>query len=128
MMGHQRYVCVDLDGTIAHYKGWVDEAHFGEPITGVQAALEKLRSAGWKIIIFTTRGNRELIRAYLEKHAIPFDYINENPEQPLGASDGKPIADAYVDDRGIQFNGDWAATAEEVLNFIPWEFRTKSNK
>ena len=74
------------------------------------------------------RGNRELIRAYLEKHTIPFDHINENPEQPLGASDGKPIADAYVDDRGIQFNGDWAATAEEVLNFIPWEFRTESNK
>jgi len=122
-MSHQKYVCVDLDGTIAHYKGWVSETHFGEPITGVHEALEKIRSGGWKIIIHTTRGNRTLIREYLEKHTIPFDYINENPDQPPGASDGKPIAEAYVDDRGIQFNGDWAVTVEEILKFIPWENR-----
>jgi len=89
-MTHQKYVCVDLDGTIAHYEGWVGETHFGEPTSGVQAALERVRAAGWKIIIHTTRGNRELIRAYLEENAVPFDHINENPDQPPDARGGKP--------------------------------------
>jgi len=127
-MSRTKYVCVDLDGTIAQYKGWLDETHFGEPIPGAKEALERIRVEGWKIIIFTTRGNRELIKAYLEKHAIPFDHINENPNQPPGTSKGKPVATAYVDDRGIQFNGDWARTTEEILNFVPWEFRNKEQK
>ena len=122
-MSHPKYVCVDLDGTIARYDGWVNETHFGEPIEGVQEALEKLQSAGWRIIIHTTRGNRDLIRKYLEKHAVPFDHINENPDQPPGASGGKPIAHVYVDDRDVQFNGDWSATVNEILNFVPWNRR-----
>lgn len=125
-MSNQKYVCVDLDGTIAHYKEWVSEDHFGEPIKGVQDAFAKLHKEGWKIIIFTTRGNHERIKNYLDKHSIPFDHINTNPEQPAGAEDGKPIADAYVDDRGIPFNGNWAATVDEVLKFVPWENRTET--
>ncbi|HLO13449.1 MAG TPA: hypothetical protein VK206_01375 [Anaerolineales bacterium] len=125
-MSDQKYVCVDLDGTIAHYKEWVEETHFGEPVAGVQAAFTKLRAAGWKIIIYTTRGNQELVRDYLETHSIPFDSINRNPDQPANATGGKPIADVYVDDRGIQFNGDWPATVDEVLKFVPWENRTET--
>ena len=53
----KKYMCVDLDGTIAHYKGWKGEDHFGEPISGVQDALRRLRAEGWVIIVFTTRRN-----------------------------------------------------------------------
>ncbi len=122
-MSNPKYVCVDLDGTIAHYKGWEGEKVFGEPIRGVQAALGKVRQAGWKIIIYTTRGNQKLVGDYLKSHAIPFDYINKNPDQPRNAWNGKPYADVYVDDRGIPFDGDWSATAERVLKFVPWEQR-----
>lgn len=125
-MSDQKYVCVDLDGTIAHYQGWVSETDFGEPIEGVQEAFAKLQSAGWKIIIFTTRGNQELVRNYLTSHSIPFDHINLNPDQPENAGSGKPIADVYVDDRGLQFNGDWGVTAEEILKFVPWEYRAET--
>jgi hypothetical protein len=118
-----KYVCIDLDGTIAHYQDWQGDAFFGEPVHGVQEALANLQKAGWKIIVFTTRANITLIRQYLEQHNIPFDYINENPEQPENAVGGKLYADAYVDDRGIQFNGDWAATQDAVLRFLPWERR-----
>lgn len=126
-MNH-KYVCVDLDGTIAHYTEWEGETKFGGPVDGVQEALGKLQKVGWKIIVYTTRGNQKLVETYLKKHAIPFDHINRNPEQPKNAFGGKPYAEAYIDDRGIQFNGDWQATAEEVLHFTPWELRTKENQ
>ena len=54
-------VCIDQDGTIAHFDKWKGEENFGEPIEGVQAALERLQSAGWKIIIHTTRANQKLV-------------------------------------------------------------------
>ena len=117
-MNDQKYVCVDLDGTIAHYKEWEGETKFGDPVEGVQEALGKLQSAGWKVIIYTTRGNQKLVEKYLRKHSVPFDYINKNPGQPKNALGGKPYADAYIDDRGIQFNGNWQAAVSEVLHLV----------
>ena len=73
-MSNQKYVCIDLDGTIAHYEEWKGETHFGEPIEGVQEALNQISYAGWKIIIFTTRANRKLVAEYLQSHSIIFDY------------------------------------------------------
>jgi len=127
-MSNPKYVCIDLDGTIAHYKEWQGEEIFGDPVEGVQAGLEKLRENGWKIIIYTTRSNQTLIAGYLNQNSIPFDYINFNPDQPKNAIGGKPYADAYVDDRGIQFNGNWSETVNEVLHFTPWEARTELNQ
>ncbi len=125
-MTYQKYVCIDLDGTIAHYDKWINEETFGEPVEGAQAALGRIRAAGWRIIIFTTRADKGLVARYLADHGIPFDHINENPDQPDNARGGKPFADAYVDDRGVPFNGDWEATADEVLRFVPWEKRQKA--
>jgi len=122
-MGNSKYIGIDLDGTIAHYVEWRGETHFGEPVPGVQDALRELKKDGWKIIIFTTRSNKKLISDYLKKHLIPFDYINENPDQPGNAIGGKIYADAYIDDRSIPFNGDWRATVKEALQFVPWENR-----
>ena len=127
-MSNQKYVCIDLDGTIAHYKAWEGETVFGEPIEGVQSALAQLQKENWKIIIYTTRSNQTLIEGYLKQHSIPFDYINYNPDQPENAIGGKPYAEAYIDDRAIQFNGNWPATVNELLYFAPWEARTGSNQ
>lgn len=118
---HVPTACIDLDGTIASYKeGWQGAEHYGDPLPGVHKALRSLKEKGWRIIIFTTRGNETLTRLYLVKNNIPFDYINVNPDQPPGTSH-KPSADVYIDDRGIRFNGDWEATVKEVLEFTPWE-------
>lgn len=126
-MSNKKYVCIDLDGTIAHYKEWQGEKFFGDPVEGVQDALEQLRKDGWKIIIYTTRSNGALVEGYLKKHSIPFDHVNYNPDQPKNAIGGKPYADVYVDDRGIQFNGNWSVTLNEVRHFAPWEIRTELN-
>ena len=113
-------ICIDLDGTLAGYDGWKGADHFGAPLPGAREALAGLRARGWRIIIFTTRGDREKVGAYLRRHGLMFDYINEHPDQPAGTNPGKPFAHVYVDDRAVTYRGDWAATIDEVLNFQPW--------
>lgn len=116
-------VCIDLDGTLAHYDEWKGESHLGAVIANSSKALKMLKEKNWLIIIFTTRSNKELIKNFLSDNDIPFDYINENPYQPENAFAGKPYADVYIDDRAVQFNGDWESTIKEVLDFQPWEKR-----
>jgi hydroxymethylpyrimidine pyrophosphatase-like HAD family hydrolase len=123
-MAKHKTICVDLDGTLAHYDRWRGVDHFGEPIAGGKAALTDLKQQGWTIIIFTTRSDIDRIRQFLEKYEIPFDYINENPNQPADANGGKLIADVYVDDRAVQFNGDWADALHQIVNFEPWGKRS----
>ena len=101
-------VAVDLDGTLAEYDGWKGEDHFGSVRPGAVEAMQRLKSQGHKIIIFTTRGDKAKVAAWLEKNDIPYDHINENPNQPKSSS-GKVIADVYVDDRAVDARGDWAS-------------------
>jgi hydroxymethylpyrimidine pyrophosphatase-like HAD family hydrolase len=117
----QRIVCIDLDGTIAHYDEWKGETHFGKPIDGVVEALTKLKENNCLLIIYTTRADKTLIKLFLDTNNIPFDFINENPNQPTNAIGGKPFADVYIDDKAIQFMGDWSKTTDEALNFKTWD-------
>jgi hypothetical protein len=114
-------VCVDIDGTLVRYEKWQGDHHFGEILPGAVDAMRQLRKDGWFIIIYTTRGNREAIKAFLESQKIVFDAINENPFQPDNARGGKPIADVYIDDRAITFDGNWATAVEKINSFKPWE-------
>ena len=69
-------ICVDFDAVLHTYKGWKGEEEFDPPIDNAREYMEKLKTDGWRIIIFTTRGNNNLVRYYLNKHEIPFDYIS----------------------------------------------------
>ena len=106
MSVENKYVAVDLDGCIAEYDGWKGEEHIGDPKEGVIEALETIHK-NYKIIIHTCRANRKIIKEYLEKHDIPYDYINENPEQPETAGEDKIFAHHYIDDRAIEFDDNW---------------------
>ncbi len=117
----KKTICIDFDGVIAQYQGWEGEDKFGSPVPGVQSALKVLRKEGFQIIIFTTRGNEDGLQQYLKENDIPYDYINENPEQPKGSNSGKPIADLYVDDRSVCFRGSWKRTLEDIAYFRPWQ-------
>jgi len=110
-----KIVAVDLDGTILEFNEWKGHNHFGKPLKGAKEALQKLKEMGFVIIIWTTRKNREDIAKYLTEHDIPFDYINENPLQPPDC-DIKIYADYYVDDRAIEFRGDWKEVLRKILD------------
>ena len=120
-MGEYKTIAVDFDGVIASYSGWKGVGVFGDPIAGVKDALCKLKSLGYAIVIFTTRGEIGDIQQYLDGHKIPYDHINCNPQNSVHMNPGKPIADVYVDDRAICFQGVWSNTfVDNILNLKPW--------
>jgi hypothetical protein len=116
-MPRLKIVAVDLDGTLLKYDD-IDKP-LGDPIPGIAEELGAVKAMGWTIIIWTVRSNVEEIRTHLNKHGIPFDYINENPWQPPDGSQ-KIAADVYLDDRAIHFNGETSGLAQKICNFKPW--------
>lgn len=110
---HQPTVAVDLDGTLAQ-AGEFDPDTIPPPRRGARQWMEAFKDEGCRIIVFTVRGNEKLVRKWLKQHSIPFDYINENPDQPKDAS-GKVIADLYIDDKGVDASDDWDEFGPEVL-------------
>ncbi len=95
---HPYTVAVDLDGTLAEVTEPFDPKVIGKPRKGVVKEMTSLRDAGARIIIWTVRGDKTTVSKWLKTNNVPFDYINENPDQPEGSS-AKVYADAYIDDR-----------------------------
>lgn len=116
-----RTVCIDIDGTISRYIEWVDAKTFGEVLPHCAETIHHLKADGWFVIIYTTRADKAEIKRFLDANNIPFDAINENPNQPPNAEGGKPYADVYVDDRAIQFDGDWVGAYQKITGFKAWE-------
>lgn len=46
----KKTICVDFDGVIAQYDGFKGNDIFGDPIDGVQSAMEVLKKKGFTII------------------------------------------------------------------------------
>jgi len=127
MADWKNIVAVDLDGTITRYQGFVSDEHIDDPVEleVIRLELEKMRCAGWYIIIWTTRRNEDAVRAYLAKHDIPFDEINNNSAWAFAEGMRKIPATVYIDDRGITFNGMWEGMADKVIAFKTWWEREK---
>jgi hypothetical protein len=123
-----KVLAIDFDGVISNYSTFLGKNKFAEPVVGCSEFLAKLKAAGWKIIIFTTRANTMELYEYLNKYAIPFDHVNYNPENAeQELADGKVLADVYLDDRGISFNGVWDdGLFNSIVNFSPWWKKTKT--
>ena len=64
-----------------------------------------------KIVIYSCRPIRQ-VRAWLRKHGLSV-YIDRVETR-------KPLASEYVDDRAIQFRGDYGSTLNDVLTFKPY--------
>lgn len=110
-----KIVAVDMDGTILHSK---ESEKLGDPIPGVREKLDRLKTLGWVVVIWSVRAESPEIIAHLKKHEIPFDYFNWHPWQPKGTS-VKIRADVYIDDRAITFSGD-AKDYDQVTVHRPW--------
>ena len=113
-------VAVDFDGVIADYDGWDGVTNPGTPRIDVISALRRLRSEGWKIIIYTSRSGVDLIE-YLIKNEIPFDEINANSDYETM---GKPVATVYWDDRAVCYSGHAANDLERIREFKTWSGRS----
>lgn len=84
-------LCVDFDNTITD----------GEKV--LDGCIEKLSelSQRFTIAIFSARltdAERRQMKEMLDRWKVPYDEILER----------KPDAVAYIDDKGIRFDGDWS--------------------
>jgi adenylylsulfate kinase len=116
----RRTIAVDFDGVIAEYDGYKGAGVLGKPRPDVVEALRVLNGEGWKIVIHTTRGQKE-IAAYLEQHGIPCDEVNRNSDYQTQGP--KPVADVYWDDRALCYSGDARKDLDLIRNFRTWSGR-----
>ena len=113
-------LAVDFDGVIADYDGWQGTGVLGQPRKDVLNALNQLRLEGWKIIVYTTRGEDE-IKQYLIENCVPFDEINHNSSYTNGGQ--KPVATVYWDDRACCYSGNAQKDLERIRSFRTWSGR-----
>lgn len=121
-------IAIDFDGVIHGYsKGWSGGDIYDPPVPGTKEALQKLKDAGHKLYIFSTRSNKifhkkdkvdqnKAMKAWMDEHEIPYDKI---------WTFGKPMADLFIDDRALCFKGDWNDTVNQALEFKTWIERRK---
>lgn len=106
----RKTLAIDFDGTICKYQKF--GPIINPPNEGAKEIITQLKEAGWIIIIHTCRvrpdwedveNSIDEIDAWLHKYEIPFDQITAI----------KPIATAYIDDRGIRFT-----TWQDIKNYF----------
>lgn len=106
----KRTVYLDFDGVLNTYKKWLGEEYLYEPKEGVRDFLEQL-SLSYNIIVFTTR-NPDLVKTWLEKYNL-FIFVK-------AITNIKEPAWVYVDDRCINFEGDYEKLLEKISSFRPY--------
>ncbi len=103
-MPRPRTIMVDLDGVLCTEEQFHDRP-LAEPIAGAREALEKLRAAGYIIVIYSARGWGEyrVTKHWLDQHGFTYD----------GIQLGKPVADVWIDDRAVRFTN-WGDTLKQL--------------
>ena len=93
---------IDLDGTICTEEKTYSRS-MAEPLPDAIASVNKLYNEGHTIIIYSARSwpEYEMTYAWLQNHKVKFHQLMM----------GKPIGDAWIDDRAIAFKN-WPETIE----------------
>ena len=103
----KKTICVDFDGVLNEYDGY-EEGNLGEPLSGSQDFIKELRRK-YKVVILTSRQKEQVI-----------DWLNNNGFPSMKVSNRKVPAVAYIDDRAIQFNGNYKKVISRLKNFKPY--------
>ena len=103
----KKTICVDFDGVLNEYDGY-EEEDLGEPLTGSKEFIKELRKK-YKVVILTSRQKEQVI-----------GWLNNNGFPSMKVTNRKVPAVAYIDDRAIQFNGNYKKVISRLKNFKPY--------
>lgn len=103
----KKTICVDFDGVLNEYDGY-EEGDLGEPLTGSKEFIKELRKK-YKVVILTSRQKEQVI-----------DWLNNNGFPSMKVTNRKVPAVAYIDDRAIQFKGNYKKVISRLKNFKPY--------
>ena len=97
-------VCVDLDGVLAQNVGTFSLSEIGDPVDGAVEFTRQLSEFA-DVVVLTSRLSQATtasaeyrkavsrIEDWLNEHGFEFDHVH--------TGQGKPLASAYIDDRGV---------------------------
>jgi len=110
-------IAVDFDGTL-HTGQW---PKIGAPKPYAAEVMNKLKSEGHYLIIWTCRAGDELIEAinWLHEKGISFDRVNDNHPDGIrkyGNNSRKVYADVYIDDGQIGGLPTWNEIYQTIKN------------
>lgn len=120
-------ICIDFDGVIHSYeRGWQDGEIYGEVIFGFRRWAEQAQKH-FKLVIYSSRSATDEGRLAMGKWLA--DKMREWDGDPieLHMSAEKPAAWVTIDDRAIQFKGDWFALdllPSTLRAFKPWNAKS----
>lgn len=104
-MQRKKTAVVDFDNTISGYDKWRGDDVFGPIVPYAKEALDELREWGWRVVVFTTRGNTPVVRKWLDANGLHWCELNSTKHNPPGTSH-KPIGKVYFDDRDAHCVGE----------------------
>ncbi|MCB1615363.1 MAG: hypothetical protein KDI30_05050 [Pseudomonadales bacterium] len=70
------WIGVDLDGTLAHYDGWLSPEHIGDPIEPMVRRIHQWQHEGIEVRVMTARASRSEMIAPVEKWLSHHDMPN----------------------------------------------------
>lgn len=106
----KKTILIDLDGVLNNYCGNYKEDVVSEAREGVKEFLKKL-SEIYKIEVFTAR-NTKITVEWLIKNKLD-KYISNVTNVK------NPFACVILDDRALNFDGDFKKAYDEIINFKP---------
>lgn len=94
------WIGVDLDGTLAHYEGWLGVEHIGAPVPAMLMRVKAWLAEGRDVRIFTARVAGDDAGAAA---GFIFDWCVEHIGRPLAITNVKDFGMVELwDDRAVQ--------------------------
>jgi hypothetical protein len=142
-------IAIDFDGVIHAYKnGWQRGEMYDVPIDGCFEYIRKMMDLNYSVFIFSTRSPKQ-IKKWILPHIMISEYEKEGPgndpdkwvsarfgftceripfwkkfwnkKHCLGITRRKLPASVYIDDRALEFKGDWSLTFLQAMVFKTYQ-------
>lgn len=112
----EKIVSIDFDGVLAKYDGFKEDGSLGSPMSGAKKFVISLIDSGFTPVVFTVR-SAKIINSWLKENNFPSIEVTNTKYPSL----------AYIDDRCIQFNGDFNKLFNDMKKFdVYWRKKEKS--